>query len=87
MSEEYQRITKILVWIVSISMIAYFVITPFTYFRQTPPKVSPGSQEITPTTTGIIPVQSDTNFSTSVPLNLAPIETQTETQSENLPIQ
>lgn len=79
MPEDYKRITRILVWVVSISMIAYFVITPFTYFRQTPQRTSPSAEEITPTTTEESAVQpqiqsqsQSQSFPTTVPSNLLP---------------
>lgn len=50
MSEEYQRITKILVWIVALSMVAYFVLTPLTFLRPTPSAVAPQAEEVAPTT-------------------------------------
>ncbi len=50
MPGEHQRITKIIVWIVALSMIAYFVLTPLTFLRPTPQQVVPQPEEVTPTT-------------------------------------
>ncbi len=78
MPEYYQRVTRILVWVVAISMIAYFVISPFTSYRAEPPRTSPGSEEAIPssdlisTTTQEIPEQSQTALPTSIPDNLLP---------------
>lgn len=76
MPEEYRKITKILVWIVAVSMIAYFVITPFTYNRPTPPIVSPGPETATPTATINLPEAEPLNLSTEpsneIPTDLLP---------------
>lgn len=39
--ENYQQITKILVWIVVLSTVAYFVLLPMSFTRPNPAKVSP----------------------------------------------
>lgn len=39
--DEYKNITKILVWIVVVSTVAYFVLLPVSFTRPTPSKTSP----------------------------------------------
>lgn len=83
MSEDYQRITKILVWIVSLSMVAYFVISPFSYTRPNPPRISPGNETIIPTTTEQGVSQQQTDIPENIPENLLPNQ-ETKNFSENL---
>lgn len=39
--ENYQQITKVLVWIVVLSTVAYFVLLPVSFTRPNPARVSP----------------------------------------------
>ena len=43
--DEYKNITKILVWIVVISTVAYFVLLPISFTRPTPARISPEKKE------------------------------------------
>lgn len=39
--EDYKNVTKILVWIVVVSTVAYFVLLPVSFTRPNPTRISP----------------------------------------------